>query len=68
MIDPDHPELSVVRQCELVSISRSGFYYQPACSALMPLVRSTNDQTPEALVGFRGGGSGWGSAEARSLI
>jgi putative transposase len=30
LIDPDHPELSVVRQCELVSISRSGFYYQPA--------------------------------------
>jgi putative transposase len=30
MIAPDHPELSVVRQCELVSISRSGFYYQPA--------------------------------------
>jgi len=30
MIEPDHPELSIVRQCELVSISRSGFYYQPA--------------------------------------
>src|SRR3954462_274561 len=30
MIDPDHPELSIMRQCELVSISRSGFYYQPA--------------------------------------
>lgn len=30
MIEPDHPSLSVVRQCELVSISRSGFYYQPA--------------------------------------
>jgi len=29
MIDPDHPELPIVRQCELVSISRSGFYYQP---------------------------------------
>ena len=29
MIEPEHPELSVVRQCELVSISRSGFYYQP---------------------------------------
>jgi putative transposase len=29
MIDPEHPELSVVRQCELLSISRSGFYYQP---------------------------------------
>ncbi len=30
MIEPGHPSLSVVRQCELVSISRSGFYYQPA--------------------------------------
>jgi putative transposase len=29
MIEPEHPTLSVVRQCELVSISRSGFYYQP---------------------------------------
>ena len=30
MIDPEHPRLSVVRQCEPVLISRSGFYYQPA--------------------------------------
>ena len=30
IIEPGHPELSVVRQCELVSISRSGFYYQPS--------------------------------------
>jgi putative transposase len=30
MIEPGHPKLSVVRQCELVSISRSGFYYQPS--------------------------------------
>jgi putative transposase len=30
MIEPGHPELSIVRQCELVSINRSGFYYQPA--------------------------------------
>ncbi|MBK1660592.1 IS3 family transposase [Paracraurococcus ruber] len=30
MIEPDHPQLSVVRQCELVSISRSGFYRRPA--------------------------------------
>jgi len=29
MIEPEHPGLSVVRQCELVSISRSSFYYQP---------------------------------------
>jgi putative transposase len=30
MIEPGHPQLSVVRQCELVSISRSGFYHRPA--------------------------------------
>ena len=29
LIEPDHPSLSVARQCELVSISRSGFYYHP---------------------------------------
>jgi len=26
MIDPGHPRLSIVRQCELASISRSSFY------------------------------------------
>jgi putative transposase len=30
MIEPEHPQLSIVRQCELVSISRSGFYHRPA--------------------------------------
>ncbi len=30
VIESGHPSLSVVRRCELVSISRSGFYYQPA--------------------------------------
>lgn len=30
MIEPGHPGLSIVRQCELVSIGRSGFYRQPA--------------------------------------
>lgn len=29
MIDGDHKVLSIARQCELVSISRSGYYYQP---------------------------------------
>ena len=29
MVDVDHPRLSTVRQCELVQISRSSFYYQP---------------------------------------
>ncbi len=28
MIDPDHGRLGIVRQCALVSISRSSFYYQ----------------------------------------
>src|SRR5690554_5821994 len=29
MIEPDHPRLSVVQQCKLLSISRSSFYYTP---------------------------------------
>lgn len=30
MIERDHSKLSVVRQCELLTVSRSGFYYTPA--------------------------------------
>ena len=29
MIEPDYPELSIGRQCRLLSISRSSFYYNP---------------------------------------
>ncbi len=29
MVDRSHPSLSVTRQCRLLSISRSGLYYQP---------------------------------------
>jgi len=29
MVEPDHAQLSVVRQCELLEINRSGFYYTP---------------------------------------
>jgi putative transposase len=32
MIDRDHPRLSVVRQCELASINRSGLYHGPSVS------------------------------------
>ena len=51
MIEPKHPRLSVVRQCELVSISRSGFYYQPAGEtplnlALMRLIDEQFLETP----------------------
>jgi putative transposase len=51
IIDPMYPRLSVVRQCELVSISRSGFYYQPAGETplnlmLMRLIDEQFLQTP----------------------
>jgi putative transposase len=36
-IQPDHPRLSIVRQCELVSISRSGFYHRPAGETALDL-------------------------------
>lgn len=29
MIEPEHARLSIVRQCELVGISRSSWYYRP---------------------------------------
>ncbi len=51
MIEPGHPDLSVVRQCELVSISRSSFYYQPMGEtaeslALMRLIDAQFLETP----------------------
>lgn len=30
MVEPDHPVLSIARQCNLLSVSRSGYYYRPA--------------------------------------
>lgn len=29
MIEPDHPEISVRRQCELIGLNRSTAYHQP---------------------------------------
>jgi putative transposase len=29
MIDPKHPKLSIVRQCELIGLARSSWYYEP---------------------------------------
>ncbi len=37
MIGTDHPKLSIVRQCELVAISRSGFYHRPAGESTLNL-------------------------------
>ena len=31
MIDAKHPRLSIARQCALVGVSRSSFYYQGKC-------------------------------------
>jgi putative transposase len=28
-IEPDHPQISISRQCELLNLSRSSYYYQP---------------------------------------
>ena len=41
LIEPDHPRLSIARQCALVSISRSSFYYAPvpADEATLELMR-----------------------------
>jgi putative transposase len=37
LIDPDHPGLSIVRQCELVSVSRSTFYREPVPETALDL-------------------------------
>ena len=37
MIDPNDPKITILRQCALVSISRSAFYYQPAGETLLNL-------------------------------
>lgn len=29
LIEPDHPELSMAKQCELLGLARSSYYYQP---------------------------------------
>src|SRR5262249_36214458 len=33
LVEPGHPELSVRRQCELLGLSRSSLYYEPAAEA-----------------------------------
>jgi len=30
LIEPDHPKISIVRQCELLELARSSYYYQGA--------------------------------------
>ena len=46
MIEPGHPRLSIVRQCELASISRSSFYREPTeeNEATLRLMRLIDEQ------------------------
>jgi len=46
MIEPDHPRLSIVRQCELASINRSSFYRAPTVEneATLRLMRQIDEQ------------------------
>ena len=51
MIDPGYKRLSIVRQCELVSISRASFYRRPASESeenlkLMRLIDEAFLETP----------------------
>ena len=51
MIEPDHSRLSIVRQCQLVSIARSAHYYagkgeSPLNLALMRLIDEQYLRTP----------------------
>jgi putative transposase len=51
LVEPLHPQLSVVRQCELLGLARSSWYYQPADEdaenlALMRLLDEQYTRTP----------------------
>ena len=47
MIEPGHPRLSIVRQCELASISRSSFYREPTAESeeTLRLMRLIDEQS-----------------------
>lgn len=51
LVEPEHPTLSIVRQCELLEMSRSGYYYKPVPEspenlALMRLIDEQYLATP----------------------
>jgi putative transposase len=50
-VEPDHPRLSIARQCQLLDLPRSSFYYQPATEseenlALMDLIDRKYTECP----------------------
>jgi len=57
MIDRGHPQLSIVRQCALLGVSRSGFYYRPhpVDDATLALLRQMDEiYTAYPFMGSRG--------------
>lgn len=51
LVDPDHPRLSIVQQCKLLTINRSSYYYQPTSETplnleLMRLIDEQYLETP----------------------
>lgn len=51
LIDPEHPTISLARQCELVGLARSSYYYQPVPESeenlqLMRLLDEQYTRTP----------------------
>lgn len=51
LIEPEHPDISIVRQCELLELSRSSYYYEPCPEsaenlALMRLIDEQYLETP----------------------
>jgi len=69
MIDPDHPRLSIVRQCELASISRSSFYREPPAEneETLRLMRLIDEQFLETPWTARGRWRGICAATAGAL-
>ena len=50
-MEPDHPQLSIVRQCELLGLARSSYYYEPVPESeedilLMRLLDEQYTRTP----------------------
>lgn len=37
LVEPDHPDLSIRRQCELLDLNRASYYYMPATESLLNL-------------------------------
>jgi len=51
MIEPNHPDLTISQQCQMLSISRSGYYYMPcpvdeATLELMNIIDKQYTKTP----------------------